>query len=73
MFVRVRDRTDYAHRHFVNLAAAAMLLAVAIAIIWTVRTIEEHEKTLRCLNSGRRDCIEIPSAPPRYGVRTTVR
>ncbi len=61
-----RDATDYAHRTFVNLAATAVLLFVAVCIVWTVRAIETQEKLQRCLASGRRDCVDIggPARPP---------
>ena len=62
-----RDRTDYGHRHFVNLLAAATLLAVGFAVIWTVLAIDAYEAHERCLASGRQECVQI-YAPPR-GVR----
>ena len=54
-----RDDTDYAHRHFVNLAATAVLLAVGFAIIWTVLAIDRYEAHERCLASGRLDCVRL--------------
>jgi hypothetical protein len=66
------DETDYEHRHFVNLLAIVFLLAVAGAIIWTVRAMEDNEKLQRCLNAGRRDCVKIET-PPSTGVRLPVR
>lgn len=62
------DTTDYAHRHFVNLVSAALLLLIGISIVWTVKAIEAHEKLERCLSSGKRDCIDL-NIPPRHGVR----
>jgi len=53
------DTTDYEHRHFVNLVAAAFLLAVAIGVVWTVKEIQDYEKMRACWDSGRRDCVEI--------------
>ena len=47
------------HRVFVNLAAAAFLLALAIAVIWVVMALDAHRKLENCLNSGRRNCEEI--------------
>jgi hypothetical protein len=47
------------HRVFVNLAAAAFLLALAIAIIWVVMALDAKRKLENCLNSGRRNCDEI--------------
>jgi hypothetical protein len=66
------DDTDYEHRHFVNLVAMAFLLAIAVALIWTVHAMEENEKLQRCLNAGRRDCVKI-DAPTNVGVRAPVR
>jgi hypothetical protein len=66
------DDTDYEHRHFTNLLAIIFLLAIAGAIIWTVRSIEDNERLQRCLNAGRRDCVKIET-PPSTGVRLPVR
>jgi hypothetical protein len=62
-----KDPTDYAHRHQVNLIAAAFLLVVAIAIGWTVIAFERQQRLERCFEVGRRDCIPIES-PPHPGV-----
>ena len=66
------DDTDYEHRHFINLLAIVFLLAIAGAIIWTVRSIEDNERLQRCLNAGRRDCVKIET-PPSTGIRLPVR
>ena len=58
------DETDYGQRHFVNLVSAAFLLFIARAITWTLVTLTEGEKQMRCVESGRRDCVTI-AAPPR--------
>ncbi|MDB5650388.1 MAG: hypothetical protein JWL62_1908, partial [Hyphomicrobiales bacterium] len=55
---------DYAHRDFVNLVAAALLLVVAMLITWTVAALNENEKKQRCFESGRKDCVTI-ATPPR--------
>ncbi len=47
------------HRVFVNLAAAAFLLALAIAIVWVVMALDARRKLENCLNSGRRNCAEL--------------
>ena len=57
--VRYRDTTDYQHRNFVNLAATAALLVVALGVAWTVKEIEAQQKMENCLYSGRRDCLEL--------------
>lgn len=63
------DETDYDHRDFVNLVATAFLLFIAVLITWTVGAVTENEKRMRCIESGRRDCLII-AAPPR-GMRAT--
>lgn len=58
------DEVDYAQRDFINLVATIFLLVLAIVIAWTVRTVTDNEKQLRCVESGRRDCVQI-AAPPQ--------
>lgn len=65
------DDTDYAHRHFVNLAASAFLLVLAVAMVWTLKAIDSQESLRKCAASGRKDCIQI-AAPPR-GIVQAVR
>ena len=52
-------RDERAHRNFVNLAAAAFLLLLAIAIIWVFKTLDDQRKLQDCLNSGRKNCVEV--------------
>jgi len=64
-------RDERAHRTFVNLAAAAFLLLLAIAIIWVFKTLDDQRKLQDCLNSGRRNCVEVEQRggaeePPRF-------
>lgn len=58
------DDTDYQHRNFINLIAAAVLLAIAIGVVWTVKAMEANEALNRCLATGRRDCVRL-DVPPR--------
>ena len=58
---------DYARRDFVNLVATVFLLVLALGVTWTVRAVTENERQLRCVESGRRDCVQI-AAPPQ-GIR----
>ena len=58
------DEVDYAQRDFVNLVATIFLLLLALMISWTVRAVTDNEKQMRCVESGRRDCVQI-AAPPQ--------
>lgn len=58
------DEVDYAHRHFVNLIAAAFLLCLAVLMVWTLKAMDSQESLRKCAASGRKDCIQI-AAPPR--------
>ena len=53
------DAEERQSRVFVNLVAAAFLLALAIAIVWVVMSLDEKRKLENCLNSGRRNCAEL--------------
>jgi hypothetical protein len=64
-----KDDTDYQHRNFVNLVAAAVLLAIAIGVVWVVKAMEADEALNRCLATGRRDCVRI-DVPPRPTIGT---
>ena len=44
-------------RRTANLAAAAVLLALAVAAIWLVRFLDERRKLEECLEAGRADCL----------------
>jgi hypothetical protein len=58
------DAVDYAQRDFINLVATIFLLVLALCITWTVRAVTDNERQLRCVESGRRDCVQI-AAPPQ--------
>jgi hypothetical protein len=66
------DEIDYRHRHFVNLVATAFLLVVSIAVVWTIKAMDDYEKQRRCLDSGRRECVQL-DAHRHLGVRESVR
>ena len=62
------ESEDRQHRVFVNLSAAIAVLLLALAGFWLMKTLDEHRKLENCLNSGRRDCLELvepAAAPPR--------
>ncbi len=61
------DEVDYAQRDFVNLVATIFLLVLALCVSWTVRAVTDQERQLRCVESGRRDCVQI--ATPPQGMR----
>ena len=63
--MRERDDTDYDQWHFVNLVAAAFLLALALCIGYTIRMFEQQQKIEKCLLSGRKDCIAVTQGAPR--------
>ncbi|HXW19020.1 MAG TPA: hypothetical protein VEK35_00775 [Roseiarcus sp.] len=50
---------DEAHRNFVNLLAAIFVIVLAIAAIWLVKTLDERRRIENCVESGRRDCLEL--------------
>lgn len=66
-----QDDVDYGHRHFINLLSAALLLVLAIGMVWTVRAIDQQETTRKCFASGRKDCVTV-AAPP-HDMRQAVR
>ena len=59
------DRTDYDQRGFVNLAATACILALALALGWTAKTLDRQFALERCLDSGRKDCVRVVEQTPR--------
>ncbi len=65
---RPADESEDERRVFVNLAAAIAVLLLALAGFWLMKTLDEHRKLENCVNSGRRDCLELvepAAAPPR--------
>ena len=71
--VPATDETNYEHRHFINLLSIAFLLVVAVAIIWTVKAMEENERMQRCISSGRRNCVQLDVPQPAATVRMLIR
>lgn len=62
-----RDDTDYSHRATVNLVAAIAILLIAVALVFAMNMLDAQRKTQRCIDSGRRDCFAIPTAPAAQG------
>lgn len=63
---RPRDDTNYEQRTLANLTATIALLAMALALAWTVQAYQRWIATERCVASGRKDCLGAP--PPPGGV-----
>ena len=63
------DKTDYAHRRLVNLVAAIALLILAIILVVAMNLLDNQRRLQRCLDSGRRDCLTVPTPPVAQGVQ----
>ncbi len=63
------DRTDYEQRNFVNLAATAFVLALALGIGWTVKALDRQIVLDKCLDSGRKECRQVTDAGVRGFVK----
>jgi hypothetical protein len=66
------DDTDYRHRARVNVIAGVAIAVLVLIAIVTVKIFYDHEKLENCINSGRRNCIDL-NIPPRSGVIIPVR
>jgi hypothetical protein len=67
----VHDRTDYEQRHFVNLVATACILAIGLALGWTVKAFDRQLALEKCLDSGRKDCVRVAGEPVRSVIQLT--
>lgn len=63
------DDTDYAHRRLVNLVAAIALLVLAIILVVAMNLLDNQRRLQRCMDSGRRDCLAVPTPPVAQGVQ----
>ena len=63
------DDTDYAHRRLVNLVAAIALLILAIILVVAMNLLDNQRRLQRRLDSGRRDCLAVPTPPVAQGVQ----
>jgi hypothetical protein len=61
-----RETEERQQRVFINLVAAIMVLALAIAAIWLLNFLDGKRKIEACVEAGRRDCLQRfdPSAAP---------
>ena len=66
------DPTDYRHRAKVNLIGGLAIAVLVLVALVTVKLFYDHEKLENCINSGRRNCIDL-NVPPRSGVIIPVR
>ena len=51
------EREEQERRTLINLLAAVVLLALAIAAVWLLRYIDERRKIEACLEAARNDCL----------------
>jgi hypothetical protein len=66
------DQTDYRHRARVNVIAGLGIAVLVLIALVTVKLFFDHEKMQNCIDSGRRNCVDL-DAPPREGVIIPVR
>ena len=64
--------TDDRHRDRVNLIAAVGLGLFLLILYGAVKLFVDHEHLQDCVDSGRRDCVDVGGAP-REGVRILTR
>ncbi|MGE3245339.1 MAG: hypothetical protein AB7F96_05850 [Beijerinckiaceae bacterium] len=62
------EQSGPAHRRAMAFAALAVIALLA-AMIWVVQLIVAQQKLERCLQTGRRDCLQIeaPARNPEAG------
>jgi hypothetical protein len=53
---------EEAHRKFVNLLAAVVILTLAIAAVWVFKALDDQRKLANCAASGRRDCLPLENS-----------
>ena len=63
---------DDRHRNRVNLIAAAGLGLFLLILYATVKLFVDHENLQNCVDTGRRNCVDVGNAP-REGVRVLTR
>jgi hypothetical protein len=54
---RPDEECEREQRTFVNLLAAILLLLLAMAAIWLIRSLDERRRLELCVESNRRGCL----------------
>lgn len=44
-----------------NIVALVAVVLVAAALFWTVSAIQKHNAVQNCIDSGRHDCVALPT------------
>lgn len=55
------DVDEPKRRNFVNLVAVIAVLVLAILGYWAFNAIDQQRKLQQCLDSGRRNCMDLVS------------
>ncbi len=66
-------QADARHRNRVNLIAAIAIAILLLSLFFVLRMVVDQRNRERCIDSGRRDCLDLGASPPREGVRIPVR
>ena len=48
-----------------TIAGAIFVVAFSLVALWVAKAMSDRQTLERCLNSGRRDCLEVPAARDR--------
>jgi hypothetical protein len=59
---RREDEVDSERRSFANAAALVAVLALVILGYWVFEALDHSRRFQRCLDSGRRNCVDFVSA-----------
>lgn len=44
-----------------DVAALVAVAVIGLALFWAVSAIRSHDALQNCIDSGRRDCVELPA------------
>jgi len=67
-----RDEAAERHKTRVNIIAAVGLGLLLLLAFGTLKLFVDHENLQKCVDSGRKDCVDL-GAEPRGGVRVITR